>query len=516
MRYFNIRRSGTIICRQCSKKSSTPMLHVNHVAEDHADLNRYCPFCFKISTQIEGRTTKKAIYHMKFCCFVHKVENAQYRRLFNTMYDSEQNDNYVRKIQQNSILSMQRQINTDRFYMHVIEYELKDGLAAINTSKQLYQHTDHHSLEIDTLQIFHNNYCIHAKSAYPDWLRLNMSELFNIDKMVACNTITFNQNENIDCKLIRIISLHWHKYKLLKYTITYNMFAQNINTFQSGVEKFHFAIAPYLRLIKTNDNILAVSMIIISSSYQSLNKLLPLAVQIYEIENFDSFVDVCYNLSNNDNEQMEFPRNETYHIMGGFDYVEDVLMINHSPIKLNTVATMTRPDFSILKMFCPLGRYAKIYLYAITKYGCVRAFDRLLHRNNLTNHITDVIFNNRFYYINYSSLAKVNDIEQFTINLDTNETFIDESVYENVNESFSFDYLMGKKIFFINSDNIKLVDIRPTDDEDPKEITYFPNCLFGLNIRYQLTASQVTIYKVVQYHREKLQIEINKIPFLEF
>lgn len=525
-RYSNIRRTGLIICRRCKKQSDTPMLHIKHINTNHPNLTKYCPFCLKVQTTTAlGRVIKKTIHHMKVCCFLHKVENSQYRRLFNTtkkdaLTVDENVINSAAIVIKCPLLTIHRFVTANSYLLNVIDYEIKHMNYFKGNDERHQPINAIHMEEIRILYEFHVNFCL-RENYHPDWFTIDYSEIeCPNDKLIAYNRLSYHDSENIDCMLIRVLSLHWHKYKIYNYTIRYDVFVENIHMFQTNVKTNYFVIAPYMRLIQTIEGVLMINMIIITCGCKHSNCLMisSAAIQAYTIENLDNFIDLCYDLSNNDDEQLQFPNNETYQLVGGLDYGKDVLNLSskRQPITMHTMMTHTptkaKLNGVVIHIFSPLRIYAKVYMYALTKYGCIRAFDRLLHRSNLANHITDVIFDSKVFFINYTSMKKDKTTQHFTINLPRGQSFMDITTYRKWNDTFNVESLLGKRIFFINMDNIKLVDDTATTLSIDNNNIYFPHCLFGMNLRYILTMSQVTTYKVVQYHREKLQLEMNNIP----
>ncbi|WBR61504.1 hypothetical protein [Drosophila suzukii associated hytrosavirus 1] len=541
MRYFNIRRTGTIICRKCNSKSKTPMIHLDHVKAAHPNLKDFCPYCQNILVSgVTARIGKKATMHLKFCCFFHKIENAKFRRLFNNFGGlckseiSKQNNQVRTNIAKSSILTLQEIIDSTQFILYVSQYDIQTtvtenvGVEHLNQQTASTTSTALYESQIQTLEEFHNAYTL-TDERYPSWWCINMNELItNIDVLVARNKLCFDATENIDCTLARVMSLHWHKYSAFKYTIRYESFAMNIDKFERCVRDQCFVIPRYMCAFKMpneTDNDISITMIIIGlrkNCYNFLSDLIPISSRVFEISSLDTFFDVCYDLAYDNSNPIHFPTSQNYHL-SNLNFNDDVLDTEHERIDMCTTIDIPQVNFIFCKYLSPVRRYAKVYLYSQTRLGCVRAFDRLFERNNLTNYITDVIQESDKLYINYSSL-QLEQEENFTIRLCEGESFATEKYYYTQNKIYDWKSLLDKKIFLLNDKNIKLV-VKDSEQKNittetkhkynENEITCLPNMLLGTNIRYYLTATQSTIYKVVQYHRDKLFIEMNRIPSLD-
>lgn len=587
MRYYNIRRTGCIVCRLCKKKSNTPTLHLDHVAAKHSDMRRQCPYCFSVQVvQADRRTPKRATQHMKLCCFLHKVENIQYRQLFNDMKTVEtaavvattttttDEDDLSGDLDllRTTMLTIQPTVNTSRYLMNVVEYELNNckqqqHVAVASESSSSSSTTPERQLcqqntltgttttkFLKTIDEFHKQFCLRVDyedgeggggggeaNMPPPWFSINLSEIScTIDMLVARNKLKFHETENISCQMIRTLSVHWHKFNIFKYTIKLDAFLQNIELFKTYLTERYFLITPYMCITSLtpppssphqSSRSLALTMIIVGNrnncSYY-WNNVIGLAIQLHEIENIDVLIDTCFNVSNSGDDLFRFFKSETYNIMG-IDFNEDVLTsaaatAHHNrcnaTIKLHTTigegsVSSPPPQSPPLHIFCPVGKNAKVYFYSQTKYGCVRAFDRLLFRCNLANHITNVIFDGKTYFIYYASFIDdpTFSAPQFQINLRNGETFLDENSYSA--RWYDAKYLDMKNLFFINAYNVKVVGGGGGGATSSPEKTYFPAFLYWTNLRYFLTTSQIMIYKVVQYHREKLLINMNNIPQID-
>lgn len=377
---------------------------------------------------------------------------------------------------------------------------------------------------------FHSVYTL-TDQRYPHWWRINLKELsVNYDIMIARNQLTFAAEQNIDCRLIRIMSLHWQNYIAFRYTINYSIFRKNIVRFKQCINNEIFIIPRYMDMFVDRnihvkiDEYIQVSFIIIGQRQDRqfcFNDVLTLAHEVIEIPDIDSFIDTCYELSNNDEEQLVFPTTKHLRILK-LNYKNDVLMQNNAPVLTSTcfLPTTTYSTQYRHVFFAPLQREARVYFYSQTRFGCVRAFDRLLQNNNLANNILDIVHkSNTDFCINYCSLKLDKDYPfSFCIDFCPGETFANETYYMRHRYDYVFKYFNDKKIFFINPDNIKLVVDNDLNKDmtsasvTTEEVTFFPDCLLGTNLQYKLTPSQISIYEVVQYQREKLILEMNSIP----
>lgn len=638
MRYFNIRRSGRVVCRACKNESETPIVHIEHVNKSHAHLMGFCPFCqteFINGGSGDGvsnsRISKKSTIHLKFCCFFHKIDNAKYRRIFNNQSNAVSNiqvintfsplgqrifnnndDNNTNSscstsgntlcrikqqlnIAKTSMLTLQRIDNNSRFFLNVLQYDLHFELNDDNNIEniysdnnnnstqfqlsldynnlynqeqqqqqqqyeqnnnqptQLYQQKNHaiiqqinmrndlniYLAETINVESFHNDYTL-STTNYPRWWHINYSELTSsLDSVIANNNMEFNLSENIDCNLIRIMSLYWHRYGAYHYIVKYEDFMANIEKFQMCIRQECFLVTRYIHMfVDSSDGSLTLSMIIITSMKNCLyfwNDLLPIPSRLFEIGNLDMFIDICFDNSNDGDEYFEFPPSDNLHLFL-LNYDVDVLRspsttnttTNPIPINFKTNTHVNRPKLGFNKFFSPLSKYAKVYFYSQTRYGCVRAFDRLLHNNNLANYITDIIpDSDNLLFIYYSSMKLHKHQKSFYANLRDGQVFANESYYRKITSNYDGDdvnykVMLGKSLFLLNCENIKLVvdiaddDIANTNTIMEMDETLFPNCIFATNIKYRLTYAQTTTYNVVQFHREKLLLEMNNIPTIDF
>lgn len=584
-RYYNIKRSGTIVCRTCNIHSKIPLLHVLHVKEVHPNLDELCPYCQeKCIVGPEGRVSRESKTHLKFCCFLHKTENIRYRRLLTSVRGKSEEQNNNNKINQinrsvtvkTSMLTLQPFINNNKFLVNVFQFNTKNNSNDNNNQYPYYNKTEdenknfndehhHHKTndnnnntiehhhhtnetnnkyieEIATVKKFHENYVIHDKTPLPSWLCSepnNNNNNNDIDNFVSRNTLMFDPKENIDCRLIRILSQDWSQYRVFKYTVKYLDFLENVEKFKKCLKDNFFIITRYIHMFKSktdtdddddDDDDLRVSLVVIGPRkrfYSFWHCLITIAAHIFEITNLDVLVDVFCYMSNDNATPLQFPKNDSFQILN-LKYDQDVLQSDRYEGTINVCTNLDKsePKVGFNKFFSPLGRYAKIYFYSQTRYGCIRAFDRLLHRNNLSNYITNVIHDKDGFYINYSTLDMMGglddkDYNHFEINLCPDEIFATESYYQNINGGGGGGsvgdlqyYVTDKdyKFFFIDSHHLKIVISRSSDSSKETETTKFPECLKATNIRYKLTTVQENIYKVTQYHREKLLLETNNIP----
>lgn len=527
IRYFNVRRSGTIICRECKIQSKTPVLHVEHVNKQHKHLLGFCPYCQKEVMSINSnRMTNRTKNHLKFCCFFHKVENSKFRKIFNTSCENEYRYEYGLEIVKTSILTLQHSVNSSQFLLNVLQYELRDDALTRQLGKQCFDYNheklltrpdDNEKLIIKNLYAFHKEYTL-SDSRSPLWWGFTYSDLCSIGLLVAKNKMEFDLSENIDCKLVRIMSLHWEKFNVFKYTIKYEEFNTNIEKFKSCIIQECFIITRYMHLFKDKTtNELMISMILIAKTkncFYFCNELMDVTAKIYKIPNFDIFIDICYDLSNA-YEFVPFLSSKLLKIYS-LNYNNDVLAEGYDKTSclFNDLNQDTKCKIGLNIFFSPLTESAKLYFYSQTKYGAVNIYNRLLQKNSLASLITDVIHDKRQYHISYAGLKLDSNTMMIGINLSDDEKFANEIDYRRMGHAFTFQFLSGKKLLFIDCDNIKMIIKKdPTEQsEDKEEVTGFPQCLLATNIQYKLTPEQETTFKVVQYHRDKLLLEINNIP----
>lgn len=529
-RYYNIKRTGTIICRACRAKSPTPNLHIQHVHTHHSHLLNFCPYCQKeIASRNGRRVTKKYAIHLKFCCYIHKVENTKFRILFNNNFHNDKNqESYSGKIiVKTSILTLPHILYSSQFLLNVLQYEKQtkintyinqsDSDSSCLSDSSSIMSSPVYSSEIQFIQTFHSKYTL-SESRTPSWFHISSTEINNnsFNVLVACNKLTFDSTENIDCMLIRVMNMHWNKFRAFLYTIKLNDFTNSIENFKQFIRDESFVITRYMHMFNSNNDELILSMIVIipvEKGNRVIDLISVISMQISEIENLDMLIDTCLDLSCNNVNAMKFPNNEILQIMN-INYNRDVLSSANShreTLQLSTSHIYDTFKSGFNKFFSPLSYNAKVYFYSQTTYGCVRAFDRLLHSNNIANHITDVVSENGVLYIYYSSLSSlVDDICE--INFLSDEEFAKEKYYRNNSVNIYDNREM--KIFILDPDNIKLVIKKNLNNSSDLEETIFPNCLFSTNIKYKLTTFQTTIFKVAQYHREKLLLEQNNIPSL--
>lgn len=503
----------------------TPVLHIGHVANQHPNLSGFCPFCQKEHVTRSGRrVSNKFSTHLKFCCFLHKVENSKYRQLFNRKIidDKSRVKNMTKLISKTSVLTLQQLINTNHFLLNIIQYEIQTVVESNDPNNTNNKQLNDNSLQlspvyemaIQNIKLFHNEYIL-SEEKCPPWFKLYLDEMTSpIDILVAKNCLNFHRDENIDCMLIRIMSLHWKKFYSFRYTIRYNDFMNNIEKFRRHISNNYFTITRYMHLYTYGD--LTLSMIIITPItdrkifWSDLIQITSFRIQ--EINCIDFFIDTCLDLSCDNINHYKFPDNEKFQILN-INYNCDVLS---PPIAQRETLEMSSSSLIDLKkvgfnyFLSPLSYHARIYFYSQTSFGCIRAFDILLHKNNLTTLITDVVCENGELYLYYSSI-NVNSTDTCEIHFNENEEFATEQFYKQ-NE---LDLKDGQyKIFLINSNNIKII-VQKSQNVQNDECTIFPNCLFALNLKYKLTPTQTIIYKVVQYHREKLFLEYNNIPVFD-
>lgn len=436
-----------------------------------------------------------------------------------------------------SVLTLQRLVNNSQFLLNILQYDMQimDGESADDPictqfchipplpfflmSKQTFES------EIEMVQAFHEKYTLSEKNR-PSWFTLHFDEITSpIDTLVANNCLNFDRSENIDCMLIRIMYLHWKKFYTFRYTIRYSDFHRNIEKFQDCLNNGYFVITRYMHMFSIRDNSDAVLTMLIIAPIEDRkrfwNELIQMTtLRIYEIDCIDYFIDTCLDLSCNNINYLKFPETEEFNILS-IDYKRDVLSPSSSSssssssqrdiIKLSSSSLADKYKNGFNYFFSPLSYNAKVYFYSQTAVGCVRAFDRLFHKNNLVNFITDVVSEDGLQYIYYSSMSSHQMDDGFMIRFPENEEFAKETYYRQNNVDIK-DKI--HKVFIINPENIKLVVDADQNSPNDTEYTIFPHCLFATNIKYRLTVMQATIYKVVQYHRERILLEHSNIPAL--
>lgn len=518
-------------------KSPTPIMHEEHVRDQHIELRGFCPYCQ------DFLLGNRPIEHLKFCCFFHKIENTKYRRIFNI---SNKKNQQCESIIKTSVLTLQYAISDSHYLLNMLQYE-----NYINTDKYYYgsynkdrfidctplpiNDQSKYDDEIRILNEFFYSYTL-AANRFPLWWDFDWSEIKDhISVLVANNQLTFNEGENIDCRLVRIVSLHWYKFDLIKYTISCYEFIRHIEKFKECIDKKYFIITRYIQMFKYNDiDALTINMIIIKKKNEInfyWNEIMSIAKNVSKIENFDNFIDCCFDFSNDYSLVHEFPESETLSILIHNDKNNLLISNYQTTLNMSTKTNVTKSKNVFNKFFSPLSMYAKVYFYSQTYLGCVRAFDRLLNQDNLANYITDVIYDRGIFYINYSSIKIDGTTKGFFINLNEGEVFADETYHKQHEFDYKQTTLKGEKIFFFNKENLKLVKtatntnelqkhvlphcLTPSKANEHQEFLLFPHCLTATNIRYKLTPFQVVIFNVAQYHREKTYFEFYNVPNFE-
>lgn len=496
--------------------------------------------------------TKQTKDHLKICCFFHKLENSKVRKIFNnTKFDKDiQPDEEPQGIFKTSVLTLQRLVNNNKFLLNVLQYELQtssDDGQLYKQPQQQQRASDYQEViventeieqfraEIETISNFHREYTL-SDSRSPSWWRINFYEVYNIEVLVAKNKLEFPQAENIDCKLMRIISLHWNSFNIFRYTIKYDEFVENLSNFKNCIVQECFIVTRYMHMFRdSSDGALTISMILIAKTkncFYFCNELMGVAAKILRITNFDTFIDICYDLSHLGSGIMKLLPVEDLQLYD-LSYNNDVLAPKRQAIRMTTethAEPKRKTGFNIF--FSPVSEHAKLYFYSQTRYGCIRVFDRVFQKNNLANFITDVIYDNEQFFIHYSSAKLDENVPTICIRLRNDEMFATEAQYRKMECNFNLQTLSNKKLFFIDFENIKMVVPRGIDEDscdeneeegamgvdrdDGDETTIFPYCLLSSNIRYRLSPEQITTYKVVQYHREKLLLQMNNIPQINF
>lgn len=570
LRTYNLNRTGTIICRVCNKKSLTPLLHIKHVRTAHLHLSGYCPFCQTktIITTQTGRMRKIDLTHLKFCCFFHKVENTQERKLFNRIKNKTDEeyktaDKYISamnkiEICKTSMLTIQH-LTQERIYsLNVVQYELipyniygnnilescladnnkRDKLSATTLpNANTFTCDKNFNDEVNLIRIFISNYALNICNIRPEWFRFYLEELkYDIETLVAKNKLEFSESENIDCDLIRKTSLHWKKFSFIKYSILLTDFLKNINFFKKLIKEKLLIITRYMKITIDNSEsqkyhdraLLSTILIVPRGSSQTFQKSLVVhSLSTKQIGNLDCLIDlICMLSSENQNFDDVFEVIKTKNSFK-FDnnFTSDIL---HVPNREELINVFQPQEVTIKRTthiyMTPLKKNAKLYFYSQTIFGCVRAFDRALQSNNLVDYITSVVNDNGKFYILYSSFVCNKNLLGYDVKLKNCDSFAEENFYREIDPNTYNKYLEDKQLFFLNWDNIKVVlsDVKHTREENKncavssafpqKEYTIFPHCFIGTNIHYLLSQHQIDIYNVTMYHRRKIMFEFNSIP----
>lgn len=517
-RYFNIKRNGTIICRECRHKSISPNIHTIHVEAVHRNLHNKCPYCQKESLErsSHGRLLKKSTLHLKFCCFLHKVENYKYRILFNNnssivKREKTKSDSKTTCVK-TSILSRQNFFNYNDFLVHILVYDTKEP----PPHSEIIRYTEpviNIEQKIEIIRQFHS--MIILNKTLPEWLSVDENLIEDhTERIVYNNTLEFNTEENIDCNLIRKVIVGKKLVaRSYRYTLKLTTFIEYIHYFQDCIKSNCFIISRYVRIFMI-DKDMYISMIMITNKASKCfywSKFMNIGSYMFEISSVDGFIDVCYELGNNELSSVFFPINLKCNKQQ-YEHIEQ--------IRNDTVSSLCiRSKINIL--LSPLRRNAKVYMYSQTIFGCIRAFDRLFQKNDLKHFLQYVVQKaNNEYIIYYSSLKFDKSIEAFSINLHDHESFATESYLREIKMNLN-KYLLNKKLFLINNDNIKLVvDKAKNNNNNNKdtdnEKTIFPYVLNVTNIIYTLTKQQTNIYQVAKYHQDKILYEIINVPNVDY
>lgn len=512
MRYFNIRRSGSILCRKCKFVSQTPMLHVQHVSALHPDLVGYCPYCQReLIGAAGGKMSKRSTQHLKFCCFFHKIENKKYRRIFNkinigtSLEDGVEATDDGRRIATTSILSLCNIGSSSVFLLNVLEYEVhRESIYAtpnIQTSPSRWVF----------IQNFHNDYVMNGDaSRYPTWFTLDLHDDTFIRRLVANNRLEFNPSQNIDTYLTRVLSLQWDKFRVFKCVFIFEEFFAKLSLICSLVKNQCIAVTRYIHIYKENNYMIDILIVRPRNDCENAKEILNIFKDMQPINTFDNFIDTCCELSNLNDDPFYFPHVERFNILG-LSYDDDVMsMPTQRDINIYNIPERQRNPGKLgyHEFLSPLPKHAAIHFYALTEYGCVHAFNRQLRYNNLINHIADVVYSDSQFVLRYSSFSSDKRTQNYKISLAPGEYFAEEKFYRK--HEFNETNLVGSKVFIINPTNIKLVVQTPSS-----ETTVFPNSLFVTDAEYILTPKQIDIYTVAQYNREKILMEANNIPSID-
>lgn len=637
-RYFNLKRSGTIICRTCNLKSKTPTEHIKHVNMKHEHLEKFCPFCQRINICdiLTGERLRQSTRHLKLCCYMSKIENSDKRQIFNRILNNRPENSSTTTVTTSTILTRQcLEYDCDiKYCLHVLEYGYQnhaasaaavsssavaatttitttiiDALNSTNSNAPAHQSQMHipsaasiiqcsnisptpstssppplllqhaqpppplpsssssqqffyettsllqtetiftpFSSIAETLDFVHK-YLI--KAIHPIWWKSNIEILSPVEQMIARNRFEFHSEENIDCQMARIMSLQFEKFKCYQVTVNGQIFVEFFNLLLHYQNIQEIYVLRYIRLItKTNfaysdEKLISVILILQNNQRDThvINDIISLkqyAGQIYidAIHSFDQLIKICIHLSNI-KDKMKYPSRKRFKLFN-LSFGSDILKqqqqqplqqqsindIHHVYTHRNSndndyINTHHFKEFisnsndQTIKYYylSSMNDYANILFYSQTYYGCMRAFDNMLRESNLVGLMDQVVLNQQKFVIYYSSIKESMKLQ---IRLPRGKRFAVEKDYRQMNfiESIKIDDLFDKCLFLLDINNLKLT-VNDDDDvgvgEMESEITYLPECLSVTNLHYKLSDEQIEIYKIVQYHREKILLEMNSI-----
>lgn len=570
-RYFNIRRSGTITCRSCAKISNSPIFHEKHVREHHPQLNDLCPFCQTVYLNFNKlRLNMKQSMHLKICCFLHKHENKEYRSLFYSnkqtkiqCNSSNSNSGGLHNIlYKNTMLTFQDSMLMGAGYFPtVLQYEMNTLFIIpaylpnnfLDFNNLLVNENVNFKKKLEIIKQFYLNYIWNnnqnnSQNIYiPSWFKIDLDKIDDyIEKLISNNTLEFHPEEQIDCHSIRVLSLHWRYFYVFKCKINLNIFLKYLNYFEDSIKNEEIYILRYMKIesnsavwnITSNFNFIGI--IPKTNMFNDESIILKLKslemTTIDEIINIDMLIDECVDMAYSKIKRQHFPNLRDVQITKSEFEKDDLSMHDNINLTTNKIiewsykkdsdhyefVEMIKNERDYLlpedyyKIFlCELNQYAKIYFYSQTRFGCVRAFDRLFQKDSLIDLIKDVIRDNDKYYIYYSSFnSYFHNFKSYIIRLAPGLEFANEEIHTR----HAFDYTnkdIANKFFFLNSDNYRVVT-----ELDSVNISIYnsplalPNCLFGSTIKYFLTPFQKTIYNVSSYHAEKIKTN-NIIPIFD-
>jgi hypothetical protein len=569
-RYSNLKRSGTIICRRCKLKSKTAF-HIKHVAQQHQNLEGLCPFCQeeRISWRdtdgggggvyggnVDNRNNavnslKIAHTHLKRCCYFHKLENYK-KQVFHKNVQDNMNLYKNNRIVKTSMWFVGMLNNeycllpTTRLYnlqmnKNIANTPANAVMVADNVTTTItHNNGDGHDnadfilkqmmvipiadqpcfSSIQSIYRFHALQTLYNNDKYPIWLSVDRERsLSYLGRIVANNKFKFHATENIDCSLIRILSLDWSAFKVTQFTVDTRVFLQKISAIRKLIEDEKLVITGYMKVTKTN-----ISFIVIEPQQQDEKNPMTQYHTVLErtIENLDMFIDTCYSLSNNGQDDMKFHENKCL-LFDLIEHEKDILISReHRQISFNpsnkSPSESDVDGISKAIYLCPLGVHAKVYFYSQTERGCVAAFDRLLEDNNLATLYEHVLPTNRMdrFIIHYANISN-DESKSFHVNMCDEQVFAGESYYMNNYNSIvtddEEDGRLEKSFFILNGEHVKVVLLdKKADGKDFEtsngETTVLPECLSATGITYTLTRRQIEFYSLIQYHRQKVLADI--------
>lgn len=514
MRYYNICRTGTIVCKNCNVKSQTPKLHLEHVNSSHPNIKKLCPFCqHVILIKDNGQPVSEKANHLKICCIIHKIENSNDRSLLNRfqrLQDLLKFTNEQMFIEKTPILELQTFQNIPHFISTMLEYERDEivfeyeNRCVCNDKERI---PDVLKAPMKTIVQFFTENTV-TTTNYPQWWCLDIDTLENeYDRVLYTNTLDLS-SIGIDCRMIRILSLDWSLFKVIKINVPYN--EKNLECLQNAVKKELLIISRYIHTyVKTNSTDIMISFLIIlpNSKIAEIEELLKeITISSTKLQNFDDFVDTIFSMSSACSYKFCYDES-CKHI--DVEYEPDVFK-SSTLSNFRTQLSSNLQSFYYNVYLTRLHHDVKFYIYSQTKYGCLRVYDRLLGQKYLFKYLHDAIESSTGIYLNYSSINLFRSNQRIFMKNGLNfapENYQRDFIYKNI------DSLRHLKIFFLCPNYFKMVIDAPTTREN--ETIYLPSIFKTMNIQYKLTAAQESMFYAIKYHRNQIISEINIIPNID-